>query len=130
VAGIKFRALKRLRELALRRDASGQVLGAMADATSDAETCLDLDVARAWRDGRVSCPARYWLARHDAGTLKEGPRAFVSFHLGETACPLCQANLDDLRRAREQDLDPLIERMQASTVQYLRSRTHGAADGT
>ncbi|MAF67078.1 MAG: hypothetical protein CMJ84_15650 [Planctomycetes bacterium] len=125
VAGIKFRALKRLRDLALRRDGSGQLLGAMADATSDAATRLDLDVARAWRDGRVSCPARYWLARHDAGTLKEGPRTFVAFHLDETACPLCQANLDDLRRSRDGDLDPLIERMQASTVQYLRSRALG-----
>ncbi|MED6333928.1 MAG: sigma-70 family RNA polymerase sigma factor [Planctomycetota bacterium] len=122
VAGIKFRALKRMREFALQRDGSGQVLAAMADAAGDAATRLDLDVAKAWRTGRASCPARYWLARHDAKTLKEGPAAFVSFHLDETACPLCQANLDDLRRARDEDLDPLIERVQASTVQYLRSR--------
>ncbi|MDP6539430.1 MAG: sigma-70 family RNA polymerase sigma factor [Planctomycetota bacterium] len=129
VAGIKFRALKRMRELALRRDSTGQLLGAMADATGDAQTRLDLDVARAWREGRVSCPARYWLARRDAGTLEEGPRSFVAFHLEETACSLCQANLDDLGQAREGDLDPLIERMRASTVQYLRSRAHGSADG-
>ncbi len=38
-------------------------------------------------------------------------------------CPWCIANLDDLRRAEESELQPLIERMQQSTVQYLRSRS-------
>lgn len=123
VAGIKFRALKRLRELAARRDAAGELLPALADATDDDARALDLDVSRAWRLGRVSCPARYWLARQVAGTLAPEPAAYIRFHLEEMECPWCRANLDDLAQAEREDLEPLLDRMRASTVQYLRSRT-------
>jgi RNA polymerase sigma factor (sigma-70 family) len=123
VAGIKFRALKRLRELAGRRDTSNELLPALAAVTDGGTSHIDLDVSKAWRIGKVSCPARYWLARHLAGSLSEGPASFVRFHLEEMKCPWCQANLDDLQRAEERELEPLLERMEASTVQYLRSRT-------
>ena len=82
----------------------------------------DLDVATIWRAYRTSCPARHWLARHLAGTLDEGPKGFVRFHLEEMECPWCQANVDDLSQ-REDALEPLIERVCASTAQYLRSRS-------
>lgn len=123
VAGIKFRALKRLRELAVRRDPMGELLPAMSEVTDGSTGHHDFDVAKAWRLGRVSCPARYWLARLSAGTLSEGPASFVRFHLDEMGCEWCQANLDDLVRAEKEDLRPMIERTQASTVQYLRSRS-------
>lgn len=130
VAGIKFRALKRLRELAGRKDASNELLPALAAVTEGKTSHLDFDVTKAWRYGRVSCPARYWLARLLAGTLQEGPAAFVRFHLDEMSCPWCRANLDDLTRAEEAALAPLVERMQASTVQYLRSRTAPGGEPT
>ena len=120
VAGIKFRALKRMRELAARRDGGGSLVPALAEQTSDGRT--DLDVATIWKDGRISCPARHWLARHVAGTLEEGPRSFVDFHLGEMECPWCQANRDDLELS-EETLDPLLDRVRASTARYLRSKT-------
>lgn len=123
VAGIKFRALKRLRELAARRDPSGELLPALADAADDDTRHLDLDVSRAWRLGRVSCPARYWLAREVAGNLAPEPAAYIRFHLSEMECPWCGANRDDLLRAGAADLEPFLDRMRASTVQYLRSRT-------
>lgn len=123
VAGIKFRALKRLRELAARSDQSGELLPALADVAEEGAGHLDLDVSKAWSYGRVSCPARYWLARLVAGTLQEGPAAYVRFHLDEMSCPWCRANMDDLARAEAESLEPLIERVEASTVQYLRSRT-------
>ena len=122
VAGIKFRALKRLRELAARRDPAGEVLPGLADAADEDTRHLDFDVSRTWRAGRVSCPARYWLARHVAGTLAAEPAAYVRFHLEEMECPWCRANHDDLLRA-EGNLEPFLDRMRASTVQYLRSRT-------
>lgn len=123
VAGIKFRALKRLRELAALRDPSGRLLPSLAGAVEEEGNRLGLDVASIWREGRVSCPARYWLARRMAGTLAEGPASFLEFHLREMACEWCRANLDDLERARaEQDLQPFIERVGASTIQFLRSR--------
>lgn len=122
VAGIKFRALKRLRELAATHDPSGVVLPALADQAAEGGT--GLEVAAVWREQRVSCPARHWLARHRAGSLEPGPAEFVAFHLEEMECPWCRANLDDL--AREDDLEPLLERVRASTAGYLRSRSVGS----
>lgn len=123
VAGIKFRALKRLRELAQRRDESGEVIPALADATREGTSHIDLDVRRAWELGRVSCPARTWLARKIAGNLQPGPLSFIDFHLDEMKCPQCCANYDDLLRNEESGLGEVIERMQQSTVQFLRSRS-------
>ena len=71
----------------------------------------------------MSCPARHWLARNLVGNLQEGPGEFVQFHLEEMKCPWCLANYDDLTRSEDRALEPLLERMQASTVQYLRSRS-------
>ena len=120
VAGIKFRALKRLRELASQADESGSLVPALADQAHDGNT--GLDVATIWREARVSCPARHWLARYIAGTLEEGPEGFVRFHLDEMGCEWCQANHDDLA-SLEDDLEPLLERVRASTMKFLRSRT-------
>ena len=119
VAGIKFRALKRLRELAAQHDPSGLVLPSLADQAHEGTT--GLDVAAVWKAERVSCPARHWIARSLAGTLEEGPRSFLEFHLEEMECPWCVANRDDL--AREDDLDHLLDRVRASTAGYLRSRS-------
>ena len=71
VAGIKFRALKRMRALAESRDSGGVVVASLAEQAG--ETRSPLDVAEVWRDARVSCPARHWLARHLAGTLATEP---------------------------------------------------------
>lgn len=126
VAGIKFRALARLRELALERDASGQLLAAIAQGAETGEARLDFSVENAWREARVSCPARHWLARSLAGTLEPGPAEYVRFHIEEMRCPWCAANLDDLRQAQApQDVAAMVERVQASTLMYLRSRTRG-----
>ena len=121
MAGIKFRALKRLRELASTHDPSGLVLPALADQTREGE--IGLEVSTVWRTERVSCPARHWLARQLSGTLPVGPAEFIRFHLEEMECPWCQANLDDL--AREEDLTPMLERVRASTAGLLRSKTVG-----
>ncbi len=120
VAGIKFRALKRLRELASRRDPSGDLLPALAEEPGKAPGSLD--VAAVWRASRASCPARHWLARHLAEVLEPEPSAFVAFHLDEMECDWCQANRDDLAQ-REDALEPLLERVRASTAVLLRSRT-------
>lgn len=120
VAGIKFRSLKRLRELAAQRDPSGGLVKALAEQAGEGEA--HLDVAAVWGESRVSCPARHWLARHLAGTLDDGPAGFVAFHLEEMECPWCLANLDDLERS-EDALEPLLEKVRASTARYLRSKT-------
>ena len=124
VAGIKFRALKRLRQLAAVRESGSDLLFALQAAAEGQERMLDLDVREVWKKSRASCPARYWLGRAIAKTLDEGPEEFIRFHLEEMCCEWCQANWDDLERAgKEAELEPLLERVAESTLNYLRSRT-------
>ena len=125
VAGIKFRALKRLRELANERDPEGEVLQGLVASLEEGQVRLEFTVAETWREQRVACPARYWLGRHVVGNLPAGPAAFVDFHMTEMGCPWCQANLEDLRAIEEPDLAPLRERVQRSTLRYLHSRISG-----
>lgn len=123
VAGIKFRALKRLRQLAAVKESGNDLLQYLAAAEEGDERLFDLDLKTLWRDKRVSCPARHWIARLVAGTLEEKPRLFVLFHLDEMKCPWCLANKDDLSGAgKEAELELLIERLRESTRQFLRSR--------
>ena len=126
VAGIKFRALKRLRQLAAVRESGNDLLRYLAAVEEGDQRLLDLDVRKVWREKRISCPARHWLARLSAGTLREGPSLFVRFHLEEMKCPWCLANHDDLARAdREVQLQPLLDRVQESTRRLLHPRADG-----
>lgn len=123
VAGIKFRALKRLRQLAAVKESGNDLLQYLAAAEEGDERLFDLDLKTLWREKRVSCPARHWIARLVAGTLDEKPKLFVTFHLDEMKCPWCLANRDDLSSAgKEAELELLIERLRESTRQFLRSR--------
>ncbi len=125
VAGIKFRALRRLRQLAAVRESGNDLLRFLSAAEEGADQrILDVDVREIWREQRISCPARHWLARLASGTLPEGPTLFVRFHLEEMKCPWCTANYDDLTsKDREAELMRLIERVQESTHKILHSKT-------
>ncbi len=126
VAGIKFRAVSRLRELAIAGDASGSLLEAIAAGAQSGEASLDMSIETAWREARVSCPARHWLARSLVGSLESGPAEYLRFHVEEMRCPWCAANLEDLRCLESAgDVTAMVERVQASTLLYLRSRTRG-----
>jgi RNA polymerase sigma-70 factor (ECF subfamily) len=123
VAGIKFRALKRLRQLAAVQESGGDLLRYLAAVEEGDERLFDLDLRTLWREKRVSCPARHWIARLVAGTLEKDAELFIRFHLEEMHCPWCLANRDDLARAgKEAELELLIERLRESTRRYLRSR--------
>jgi RNA polymerase sigma-70 factor, ECF subfamily len=124
VAGIKFRALKRLRQLAAVEESGNDLLRFLAAAEEGNERLFDVDIRSIWRDKRVSCPARHWIARLVAGTLDADAKLFILFHLDEMKCPYCTANRDDLSNAGSQaELELLIERLRESTRRYLRSRT-------
>ena len=123
VAGIKFRALKRLRQLAAVRESGNDLLRFLEIAEEQDDRLFDLDVPAIWREKRVSCPARHWVARLVAGTLDEDAGLFVRFHLDEMKCPWCMANRDDLASAgKEAELELLVERLRESTRRFLRSR--------
>ncbi len=123
VAGIKFRALKRLRQLAAVRESGNDLLRFLAAAEEGDEGLFDVDLRSVWREKRVSCPARHWIARLVAGTLEKDAELFIRFHLDEVGCPWCQANRDDLSRADQSaELELLIERLRESTRRYLQSR--------
>lgn len=124
VAGIKFRAIARLRDLARERDRSGTLLPLLADSAQTGEARLDFSVAETWREERVSCPARHWLARVVEGALEPGPAAFIRFHIDEMDCPWCRANLEDLEQTgADGEREAMLDRVGASTLRYLRSRT-------
>ncbi|MBI5435421.1 MAG: sigma-70 family RNA polymerase sigma factor [Planctomycetes bacterium] len=122
VAGIKFRALVRIRELAQERPEAAELFLALSRLTQAGEANFDFDVSEVWRASRASCPARVWLARTLAGTLPAGPKAFVDFHLDEMRCEFCRANVEDLRTRSSEELDSMHERARASTLGFLRSR--------
>lgn len=120
VAGIKFRALKKLREIVEKSDRGGEIGAALAKLADDGD--VPIDVASVWSESRVSCPARHWIARRLAGSLEEGPTGFLDFHIDEIGCDWCQANRDDLERQDEETLEPLLASVQESRARLLRSR--------
>lgn len=123
IAGIKFRALKRMRELTLELDKSGERAAQIASSLGEDPGSVGIDVAALWRGSRASCPARHWIARRIAETLDAGMSGFVDFHIDSAGCPWCAANRDDLsRRSRERELEAMFERVGVSTMRLLRSR--------
>jgi RNA polymerase sigma factor (sigma-70 family) len=128
IAGIKFRALKRMRELTVAVDARGECSVQLAESLAEEPGEVSIDVAQVWRRFRVSCPARHWLARRLAGSLDAGMAEFVNFHIDGAGCPWCAANRDDLlQRTHENELEAMFERVGASTMRLLRSRTEPGA---
>ena len=120
VAGIKFRALKKIRELLLAKEGADEI-GASLDGLA-VEADAPMDVQSVWRDRRVSCPSRRWIARWLDGSLEPGPSRFIAFHIDELGCEWCEANRDDLVCAREQGHGEALDAVQGSSIRWLRSR--------
>jgi RNA polymerase sigma-70 factor (ECF subfamily) len=122
VAGIKFRALKRLRQLAAVRESGSDLLRLLA-AAEEGHRLLDMDVAEIWRDFRVSCPARSWLAKYRDGDLEPAQAGYFRFHLEDMACLECRARLDDLQRPPgDAEEARLRERLERATLDHLQAR--------
>ena len=114
VAGIKFRALDRLRQLA---QASPD-----AHEWHEADLAAASSIARIWREEGISCPKRTTLGRYLLGALDDEWMSYIEFHAEAGGCDRCQANLDDLRsedEGAEEARRELRERCFASSVGFL-----------
>ena len=79
-----------------------------------------------WRSERVSCPHVHVLQSYLQGSLDDGARDFVAFHLDESVCPYCNATVEDLK-ARDDDakqpaLADMKDRLLRSTAAALGSQ--------
>ena len=117
VAGVKFRALDRLKQLAQACSNSHDWQEADLASTST--------IARIWREEGVSCPKRTTLGRYLLGALDDEWMSYVEFHAEAGGCDRCQANLDDLRsedEGEEETRRELRQRCFASSVGFLSRR--------
>ena len=112
VAGIKFRAIQKLKKYLEERDAS--VLDGLD------ETAADITIAQVWREERITCLKRSTLGSYLLGVLDEPWLGYTQFHLDVVGCPMCLANLQDLED--EEDDQPIVDTEQvfASSVGFLK----------
>jgi RNA polymerase sigma-70 factor (ECF subfamily) len=110
VAGVKFRALARLREYLAELDPGFELGGPDEEVT----------VARVWREQRLTCLKRGTLGAYALGVLEEPWHSYTQFHLDVVGCAMCLANLRDLEE-EEQNAGPLpaAERLFTSSVGFL-----------
>lgn len=121
VAGVKFRAIRRIHQLIERK-------GLDFDSAELERSVTDLAVAELWRDRRITCLKRSTLGGLLLGVLEEPWRSYAQFHLDVVGCPICVANLEDLRaEADEAKPTELREQIFASSVGFLSAAPPGAS---
>ena len=81
-------------EKQLREDAK---LRARLKALKESEDQGEHSIGAIWRRERVSCPTREQLRAFLQKAADADELAYTDFHLNVIGCPVCQANLDDLR---------------------------------
>jgi RNA polymerase sigma-70 factor (ECF subfamily) len=120
VAGVKFRAIQRIKKYL--EEADPDTLETMGSINADSTVC------RVWREHRISCLKRSTLGQYLLGVLDQPWSGYTQFHLDVVGCPLCVANLEDLKSEEEgAELGNHHERIFASSVGFL-SRTDRGAD--
>ncbi len=115
IAGVKFRALNRLRGFVDDLDPADRNLLTGETLSSEAT------IARTWRQGRLSCLKRSTIGSHLLGVLEEPWQSYTTFHLDSVQCLMCRANLEDLSAESEQvgPGNELGQKMFQSSVGFL-----------
>jgi hypothetical protein len=75
---------------------SPEIMAQIADAR-DALNRGDHSLGAIWQEHQVSCPAREQLGAYLMQAGDPDYHDYVTFHLTVIECPICQANLDDLK---------------------------------
>ena len=114
VAGVKFRAIQKLRKFL----EDGEV--ALPD-----DDRADVTVAKVWRDRRLTCLKRSTLGAYALGVLDDPWLSYTQFHLDVVGCPLCLANLQDLEGEEAGEGPPRTDSIFASSIGFL-SRVSGS----
>lgn len=114
IAGVKFRALARLREFVEELEQEDHGLLDAGELSGEAT------ISRVWRKRRLSCLKRSTIGSYLLGVLEEPWASYTAFHLETVRCMMCRSNLDDLA-AENTDAVPedLRERMFQSSVGFL-----------
>ncbi len=114
VAGVKFRALGRLREFLDQLEAEDRGL------LDDRQLSSEATIAHVWRHRRLSCLKRSTIGSYLLGVLEEPWQAYTAFHLDVVQCLMCRANVEDLSAESEQvPQGALTEQMFQSSVGFL-----------
>lgn len=112
VAGIKFRAIQRIKKYLGEQDPA--VLACLD------EEHAEITVARVWREGRLTCLKRSTLGSHLLGVLEEPWQSYTQFHLDVVGCAMCVANLTDMQ-SEQTDSEPSdVEEFFQSSVGFLK----------
>jgi len=113
VAGVKFRAIARLRKF-LEEAPDAEPPAALDDDAAE------VTVARVWRERRLTCLKRSTLGSYLLGVLDEPWLGYTQFHLDVVACPMCLANLRDIEAEDVAEGDPQrAQHLFASSVGFL-----------
>ncbi len=113
IAGVKFRAIGKLRKFLEEMPSSCELTDEHAEIT----------VSRVWRERRLTCLKRSTLGSYLLGVLDEPWLSYTQFHLDVVGCPMCLANLRDLEE--EEEGGGLPERVYASSVGFLSRASAG-----
>jgi RNA polymerase sigma-70 factor (ECF subfamily) len=117
VAGVKFRAIARLRDFLVEAVAGGR----FDPATLPLEDLLtdDATISQVWRRRRLSCLKRSTLGSFLLGALDEPWESYTRFHLDTIGCLMCRANRDDLAGPEGEARPGLGAELFASSVGFL-----------
>lgn len=114
VAGVKFRAINRLREFLDELDPKER------DLLTGDQISSEATIAKVWRDHRLSCLKRSTIGSYLLGVLEEPWQGYTAFHLETVQCLMCRANMEDLSAESERvDDQGLGERVFQSSVGFL-----------
>ncbi len=113
VAGTKFRAIQRIKAIA-------ESTYLPSAPQEDSKAITDVTVSEVWRWRRLTCLKRSTLGSFLLGVLEDPWLGYTQFHLDVVSCPICLANLEDLRaEAEDEPPHDREERLFQSSVGFL-----------